>query len=100
MSERILTITLQPDWKAGHEVAKRTCFVCHKLHGEGSDVGPDLTGVGRSTLAAYDRRNFQQGLPFLGLSLWRRQNRWAVARMVAPRQLGEGYVVMQVFQWR
>jgi putative heme-binding domain-containing protein len=41
-----------PDIKAGHEVAKRTCFVCHKLHGEGADVGPDLTGVGRSTLDA------------------------------------------------
>ena len=36
----------------GHEVAKRTCFVCHKLYGEGADVGPDLTGVGRSTLDA------------------------------------------------
>ena len=36
----------------GHEVAKRSCFVCHKLYGEGADVGPDLTGVGRSTLDA------------------------------------------------
>ena len=26
------------------------CLVCHKLYGEGADVGPDLTGVGRSTL--------------------------------------------------
>jgi putative heme-binding domain-containing protein len=26
--------------------------VCHKLYGEGADVGPDLTGVGRSTLDA------------------------------------------------
>jgi putative heme-binding domain-containing protein len=33
-------------------MAKRTCFVCHKLYGEGADVGPDLTGVGRSTLNA------------------------------------------------
>ncbi|MDB6030747.1 MAG: rane-bound dehydrogenase domain protein [Verrucomicrobiales bacterium] len=41
-----------PDLQAGHEVAKRTCFVCHKLHGEGADVGPDLTGVGRSSLEA------------------------------------------------
>jgi putative membrane-bound dehydrogenase-like protein len=40
------------DLNNGHEVAKRTCFVCHKLHGEGTDVGPDLTGVGRSTLDA------------------------------------------------
>ena len=41
-----------PDIEAGHEVAKKTCFLCHKLHGEGADVGPDLTGVGRSTLDA------------------------------------------------
>ena len=41
-----------PDLNGGYEVAKKTCFVCHKLHGEGSDVGPDLTGVGRSTLDA------------------------------------------------
>jgi putative heme-binding domain-containing protein len=42
----------EPDLKAGHELAKRTCFVCHKLSGEGADVGPDLTGSGRSTLDA------------------------------------------------
>ena len=42
----------EPDIKAGYEVAKRACFVCHKLYGEGADVGPDLTGVGRSTLEA------------------------------------------------
>jgi putative membrane-bound dehydrogenase-like protein len=40
------------DLEAGHELAKKTCFVCHKLYGEGADVGPDLTGVGRSTLDA------------------------------------------------
>jgi putative heme-binding domain-containing protein len=40
------------DPKAGHELAKKTCFVCHKLYGEGADVGPDLTGVGRSSLDA------------------------------------------------
>jgi len=42
----------QPDLEAGHELAKKTCLVCHKLHGEGAEVGPDLTGVGRSTLDA------------------------------------------------
>jgi putative membrane-bound dehydrogenase-like protein len=41
-----------PDLQKGHEVAKRTCFTCHKLHGEGAEVGPDLTGVGRSSLDA------------------------------------------------
>jgi putative heme-binding domain-containing protein len=40
------------DLSAGHELAKKTCFVCHKLKGEGGDVGPDLTGVGRSSLDA------------------------------------------------
>ena len=42
----------EPNLEVGHEVAKKTCFVCHKLYGEGADVGPDLTGVGRSSLDA------------------------------------------------
>ena len=42
----------KPDIAHGYEVAKKTCFVCHKLYGEGADVGPDLTGVGRSSLDA------------------------------------------------
>lgn len=42
----------RPDLKAGHELAKKTCLVCHKLYGEGAEVGPDLTGVGRSSLDA------------------------------------------------
>jgi putative membrane-bound dehydrogenase-like protein len=40
------------DRAAGHELAKITCFVCHKLNGEGAEVGPDLTGSGRSSLDA------------------------------------------------
>ncbi|MEW6301988.1 MAG: PVC-type heme-binding CxxCH protein [Verrucomicrobiota bacterium] len=48
----ILSAKTPPDLKAGHEAAKRTCFTCHKLHGEGADIGPDLTGVGRSSLDA------------------------------------------------
>jgi putative membrane-bound dehydrogenase-like protein len=40
------------DLKRGHELAKQVCFTCHKLYGEGADVGPDLTGVGRATLDA------------------------------------------------
>ncbi|HYE32178.1 MAG TPA: PVC-type heme-binding CxxCH protein [Methylomirabilota bacterium] len=40
------------DFNAGKEIAQRTCFNCHKLHGEGAEVGPDLTGVGRSSLDA------------------------------------------------
>ncbi|HEU0010039.1 MAG TPA: PVC-type heme-binding CxxCH protein [Verrucomicrobiae bacterium] len=50
--KRKVVLAGEPDLTNGHEVAKRTCFVCHKLHGEGADVGPDLTGVGRSTLDA------------------------------------------------
>lgn len=40
------------DLAGGHEVAKKACFICHALHGEGADIGPDLTGVGRSSLDA------------------------------------------------
>jgi putative heme-binding domain-containing protein len=40
------------DLQKGHEIAQRTCFTCHKLYGEGADVGPDLTGVGRSSIEA------------------------------------------------
>ena len=41
-----------PDQKAGLELVRKTCLTCHKLYGEGAEVGPDLTGVGRSTLDA------------------------------------------------
>ena len=41
-----------PDLEAGHDLARKSCLTCHKLHGEGAEVGPDLTGVGRSTLDA------------------------------------------------
>ncbi len=50
--DMILGAKGQPDLKAGHEIAKKVCFTCHKLHGEGADIGPDLTGVGRSSLDA------------------------------------------------
>jgi len=50
--KRKIVLASEGDAKNGYEVSKRTCFVCHKLYGEGADVGPDLTGVGRSTLDA------------------------------------------------
>ncbi|MFM8471625.1 MAG: PVC-type heme-binding CxxCH protein [Limisphaerales bacterium] len=50
--DMILGAKGQPDLKTGYEVAKKVCFTCHKLHGEGADIGPDLTGVGRSSLDA------------------------------------------------
>jgi putative heme-binding domain-containing protein len=37
------------DAKAGQEVFKRVCGQCHKLYGEGQDVGPDITLNGRSS---------------------------------------------------
>lgn len=40
------------DLQAGHEAARKSCLVCHKFYGEGADIGPDLTGVGRSSLDA------------------------------------------------
>jgi len=50
--KRRVVLAAKPNVNAGHEVATRACLVCHKLYGEGADVGPDLTGVGRSTLDA------------------------------------------------
>lgn len=50
--KRKVVLAGEPNLQNGHEVTKRTCFVCHKLHGEGAEVGPDLTGVGRSSLDA------------------------------------------------
>lgn len=42
----------EPDFESGRKLAQANCLICHKLHGEGAEVGPDLTGVGRSTLDA------------------------------------------------
>ncbi len=33
---------------AGQAVFKRVCSLCHKIYGEGQDVGPDLTSNGRN----------------------------------------------------
>ncbi len=41
-----------PDLAAGHALAQKTCFTCHKLHGEGAEVGPDLIASGRASLDA------------------------------------------------
>jgi putative membrane-bound dehydrogenase-like protein len=35
----------------GIAVFTKQCSQCHKIHGEGQEVGPDLTGNGRSTFA-------------------------------------------------
>lgn len=47
-----MVLTGPVDLAKGHEIAQRTCFTCHKLYGEGAEIGPDLTGVGRSSLDA------------------------------------------------
>ena len=38
------------DRLVGREVWSRQCAVCHRLHGEGGMIGPDLTGAGRHDL--------------------------------------------------
>jgi putative membrane-bound dehydrogenase-like protein len=36
------------DPSAGQRVFQKLCAQCHKIYGEGQEVGPDITGVGRS----------------------------------------------------
>jgi len=38
------------DLKNGKMIFQRTCGSCHKLYGQGSNIGPDLTGSNRSNL--------------------------------------------------
>jgi putative membrane-bound dehydrogenase-like protein len=38
------------DPKAGHELFKIACAVCHRLHADGAAIGPDLTGAQRNNL--------------------------------------------------
>jgi len=38
------------DLEHGRLVYKRTCAACHKLFGEGGDVGPEITGAARTNL--------------------------------------------------
>jgi len=49
-AKRKVALEGEPNLEAGREIAQRVCLVCHKLLGEGQVVGPDLTGVGRSSL--------------------------------------------------
>jgi putative membrane-bound dehydrogenase-like protein len=40
----------QGDKSAGRALFTATCAVCHRLYGEGGEVGPDLTGTGRANV--------------------------------------------------
>lgn len=50
--KRRVVVSGEVDLEKGKLVAERSCLICHKLYGKGFDVGPDLTGVGRSSLDA------------------------------------------------
>jgi putative membrane-bound dehydrogenase-like protein len=43
-------VLAQADKSAGRAIFTQTCAVCHRLYGEGGEVGPDLTGSGRANL--------------------------------------------------
>jgi len=45
-AERLATA----DVEKGREVFKQVCGACHKLHGEGYSIGPDLTGSNRGNV--------------------------------------------------
>ena len=38
------------DRQQGRVVFQRTCMTCHKLYGEGGNIGPDITGANRTNL--------------------------------------------------
>ncbi len=43
-------MTKKADHAAGKVIFQKTCGSCHKMYGEGSIIGPDLTGSNRSNL--------------------------------------------------
>lgn len=43
-------VLARADVRRGQRVFQQTCAGCHRMHGEGGDVGPDLTGSGRADL--------------------------------------------------
>lgn len=47
LSESVLSSS---DAIAGKGIFQRTCSACHKMHGEGGDIGPDITGSNRTNL--------------------------------------------------
>jgi len=45
---KVLIRTTSGDEFAGEKVFKRVCAACHKIYGEGPDIGPDITLNGRN----------------------------------------------------
>ncbi len=45
-------LTGEPDLEKGKLIFAATCATCHKFHGGGQEVGPELIGSGRSNLDA------------------------------------------------
>lgn len=52
VAKRKVVLEGEPDMARGRELATQLCLNCHQLLGEGQQVGPDLTGVGRSSVDA------------------------------------------------
>ena len=48
LNERVIALA---DASRGREVYQRTCGICHPIFGEGTALGPDLTGSNRANLA-------------------------------------------------
>jgi putative heme-binding domain-containing protein len=46
---RAFLLNARGDARAGTQVFKNLCAQCHKIHGEGQDVGPDITVNGRAS---------------------------------------------------
>ena len=42
-------VTALPDMSNGRKLFQKACATCHKMFGEGSDIGPDLTGSNRDS---------------------------------------------------
>jgi putative heme-binding domain-containing protein len=51
--QRLLTneTLASADPLAGKQVYQRTCWSCHKMYGDGGEIGPDLTGSNRTNIA-------------------------------------------------
>ena len=48
--ERLASSSKKADLERGRMLFQKTCQQCHKMYGEGGDVGPELTGSNRDNL--------------------------------------------------